>query len=629
MGQLPLSNLDVIASLPIGKGVLESVTQEADVILQTQANTSAIWVIPTLEVGGIRQFTLQFRSSANLTIRQSVRLNLEFTASEDVVATNNQDFEQFSITDGYGSLGDNQQTEKLSVELASSVSSATVGEELQLLITVENLSDEPIYNLIGDMPYLSSNIPNVPFTWGNPSRSDYLAPAGNGSASVATATIPFTMFANYPSGFNNTITVQAIDANPLGGSLIVNNDTLTTDELSIRGVKMSQMLTASPTFATVGDEITFTLTVSNDNAGDDTATNLGVIGNYISGTQSLNPIAPGSSQTIQFTHTTTANDIPRIVAWVQVTGTGQNDPNISIDLTSQRTVTVNPINLPDPSDLLADLVIIDHYLPVLSPDRLVQSFFSVKNDGGDVADNTRLRLLVPVGLDIDPASLGSGVYDDATRLISWDFGTLQINETQFVSPIFYVRPDVQVGTTMTFDIIASSTSDESDLGNNSETIEVVVERPEPQTILLTAPDRTWLVADNMDTIPIQLTVTDQSGLPLPNEPAFLTSDVGGITFDSVAVTTDLAGRATVYIQATESGTALITASFNNGKTKSLTIQRRDSAVRIESSPTSIGVGGQANYKLFIVNTATISGTNVATSDLIDLSVTVPPALDIS
>ncbi|GEM_PF-1827213 len=633
-GQLPLSNVDVIASLPIGRGVIESVTQD---LLQGQGNNSAVWLIPTLNVGEIYQFEIQFRTSANLRLGQGARLNLEVSASEDVIASNNQTLRQFSIVDGYGALGGNQQTEKMSVQLTSSVTSAAVGESLQLLVTVENLSDEPIYNLIGDMPYLSQNIPNVPFTWGDPSRPGYLAPAGNGSASIATASIPFTMFANYPSGFNNSIIVRAIDSNSLDGSVVVNNDTLTTEELAIRGPNLTQSLTANPSSVSAGDEITFTLTVSNSAASDDTATNLGVIGNYISGTQPLNPIAPGGSQVLQFTHTATEDDIPKVVAWVQVTGTGQNEPDITIDLTSRRTVVVNPPSdpnnptpTPDPADPIANLLIPDvDELPTFLPDRLVTLQLSIQNDGDTVAENTRLRVAVPIGVDVDPASLGIGVYNETTRFITWNYGTFQIGDVESVAPVFYVPANITIGTSLTFDVIASSTSIESTLDDNSQTIDVVIERPQPQDIALSAIGRNWLVGDNQDTISFQLTVFDQSGVPLANETATLTSDVGGVIFSPTSITTNVGGLATFDIQASESGTAVLTATVSNGETASITIQRRESALRIESSPDEIGVGGQDNYDLFIVNTATISGTNVASSDLIDLSVTVPPILDSS
>jgi hypothetical protein len=621
-GVRPISNVEVVATLPLAAGVFEAAAGETDVELRGQGTNSVTWNIPRLEIGERRQFSLRFRVGSTLGIGAQIPLTVQTSAIEDINTSNNSASLAAYIVPSLTLPGGDQQADRLSVSVTSAVPVAAVGETIQLVITVENLSSEPLYNLSGFAPLLGSNYPNVAFQWGTPGQPGYLAPAGSGSASQATATVPYTIPVGYPAGLNRTVIVQAIDDNPVDGSSVVGRDSLTDAELGIRGPNLTASLTADRASAVDGEVVTFTLTVINSTAATDSATNLQVVGSFIAGVQPLASLAPGASTTFQFTRLVTLADAPQISAQVLLTGQGAAQTDVLINQTLRRTVGVVGLNIaPDTSNLSFDGV----PALVFLPGRTTALPLTIRNAGTLSAADVRLRVTVPFGVDVDMASLSGASFDAQTRVLTWALGSMGANTTRSVTPAFITPANATLGSQLVFDAQVSTTSSETTLDDNLISPSGIVALPAPSRVVVTPFSRNWLVADNRDQITVQIAVYDQLGAPLPGVTPDMTAGLPGISFGAVTPT-NAQGLTTVSLQASGAGTVNIIATFANGGSGTTTLNRRESAVSITYNPASIGIGGSDRYSLFVVNTATLPDGTTSTGDLVDLTFSLPPEL---
>jgi len=621
-GVLPIADIEVVANLPFGLGVIEAVTAEGDVELRGQGSNAATWNIPALGVGERRLFTLRYRSASTLGLNTTIPLTVQTSSIDDTNTANNSASFNASIVQGFAFPSSDQQPEKLSVTVTTDPAIATIGQTVDLVIRVENLSGEPLYNLSGFTPLLGTQYPNVAFTWNTPTQPGYLAPAGSGDASFAIARIPYAIPENYPVGLNRVVAVQAIDDDPSNGSTVVARDSLTDAELGIRGPILQTSLAVNPTTAVDGQTVTFTLTVSNSSAATDTATNLQVTGNFINGTQILALLLPGASTSLEFTRMVTLADAPQITAQVLLTGEGETQNDVLINRTLRAAVAIFRPVVPNS----ANLTFAASPTLVFLPGRTTPLPLTVVNNGEQNADAVRLRVNVPFGIEPDPASLGSGVYDAAARVITWDLGTFSVGARQTFTPAFIPPANAVLGTTLVIDATLSTDSNEITLDDNVIESSGVVALPAPAQVTVNPTPRNWLVGDDRDQLTLTVTVFDQLGAPLAGVIPTFSASLPGVNFIGAINPTDAAGATTTTVRATGVGAVNVIATFANGVSSSTTLNRRASAVEITHSPASIGIGGTDRYNLFVVNTATLPDGTTSTGDLVDLTFTLPPEL---
>lgn len=619
-GRLPIENIEVVVNLPFGLGIIETVTVPSDVMLSGQGSNAATWNIPALGVGERREFTLRYRSTSTLGLNTTIPLTVQTSAIEDTNAANNRASFSSRIVANFGFPAPDQQPEKLVVTVISDPTFAAVGQTIDLVITVENLSSEPLFNVSGFAPLLGTTYPNIAFRWNTPAQPGYLAPFGNGEASRVVARVPFIIPEGYPSGLNRSVVVQATDSDPRDGSMVVVSDSLTDAELGIRGPQVQASLTADRGSALDGETVTFTLTVTNSSAATDSAVGLQVTGNFFDSVQPLDDLPPGVSTTFQFSRPVTLADAPQITAQVLLTGQGAAQTDVFINRTLRSTVRVVGPTAPDS----ANLAFASSPTLVFLPGRTTTLPLTVVNNGTTTADAARLRLTVPFGIEPDLASLGSGSYDTTSRMITWELGTLPINSTSSVAPTFTTPSEAALGATFILDATLSTLWNETTLDDNMTSVSGVVALPAPTRVTVNSTPRNWLVADEQDQLTLTAAVFDQLGAPLANVTPFWSSSLPGVNFGAINPTND-GGVTTTTVRATQVGAVNVLASFNNEVYGATTINRRGSAVEIIRNPAAIGFGGSDTYRLFIVNTATLPDGITVSGDLIDLNITdLPP-----
>jgi len=627
-GVLPISDIEVVANLPFGLGVVEAVSAEGDVELVGQGSNAATWNIPRLMVNERRIFSIRYRSASTLRLNNVIPLTVQTSSIDDTNVANNSATFSASIVQGFNFPSSDQQPDKLSVVVSAEPAFGAIGETIELVITVENLSAEPLYNLSGFAPLLGIQYPNVAFRWNTPAQPGTLAPAGSGDTSRAVARIPFTIPENYPTGLNRVVAVQAIDDDPSNGSLVVVRDSLENAELGIRGPNLQTSLTANSTTAVAGDIVTFTLTVSNSTTATDTATNLQIAGTFITDTQTLSPLPPGGIISLQFTRPVTLDDVPQISAQILLTGQGETQTDVRINRTLRAAVSVIRPVVPNSANLL----LVSTPTLTFLPGRMTPLPLTVRNNGEQNADDVRLMISVPFGLEPDMTSLGSGTYDTTTRVITWQLGTLapNPNSQQPFTPTFITPSDAEVGTLFVLDAVLTTTSDEISLDDNVISASGLVALPAPARVNVNPSPRNWLVGDDSDQLTLTVTVFDQLGAPLAGVTPIYSSSLPGVSFiniPNVPEETDSSGVVTIGVRATQAGVVSVIASFPNGVSGSTVINRRASAVEITRNPVSIGIGGTDRYNLFVVNTATLPDGTTSTSDLVDLDIVgLPPSI---
>jgi len=549
-----------------------------------------------------------------------VPLTVQTSSIDDLDASNNSGIFSPRIAAGYPFPTIDQQSGKLAITVSAVPNDVAIGQAVELLVTVENLSNETLYNVSGFVPLLGDNFPNIPFTWNDPTRPGTLAPAGNGDASVATARIPYILPIGFPFGANRVIAVQAVDSDSTDGSLVVVRDTLTDAELRVIGPNVRTTFTADRTTARDGDVVTFTLTVINDATATDSAAGLTLTSNLFPDTRTIDDLAPGAQTTVTFTRPITPADIPQFTAQLRLTGRGLALPDITLSHSLSRTVSVPaPVVVPEPTTPIANIRVGAPGSVVMLPGRTTPLALTVTNSGNAPANNVVLRLAVPFGVEVAVLP--------ANRVMEWALGTIPAGGSAGAIALV-LTPDaaLAIGTVLTLDATVSTSSDEAATGDNVSAIAARLELPAPTRVTLTPLTRTWLVADERDRISVQAAVFDQLDAPLPGVIASMSASAAGMTFTPSQLEFQ-DGRATTEVRASggQGGTVTLAVTFANGASGVTTVNRRASAVSITRSAGTIGFGGSDRYNLFVVNTATLPDGTTASSDLVDLDIINLPA----
>ena len=620
---LASQNVSVVITLPYGQGTIEEIVTPEGVVLQSQGANSATWNIPSLASGETYQFQFRWRVASNLTQDTEVPFTVEIDSGDDRDTSNNSDILNTTVQGNLFSGAPVEQGTKLNVSLSSDTDQAAIGDTVNLAIEVTNSSAEPIFNVNASLPLLGDNIPNIAFTWPDPTRPGYLGPQGSDFDS-ATATMTYTLLNSYLSTNvqQRTVTVRAIDNDPSDGSQVIVMDELTDTELSIEGANLDVELTAVSQ-AHVGDEVEFTVTVTNHHLSTQDAVNLQLTSNLFSEPILLGSVDRDFSISQTFNYTVTEQNLPHFTALVQVTGISE-DSSENLVHESQLGIQVFGGNLETDPNIPAVNLAFENTPDTLTflPDQFTVVNLTVINNGNSILDTDTgiLQLSVPYGLNVDIQS-GTGTFDATTRIAQWQLSPMVPGGTARYSVMLQSPAILPVGTELNLNATLSTTTQtETSFDDNLLVLTGYVARPVATTASLTPIDRNWVVADQQDTLNFELNVFDQLGQPLSGATATLNTDASGIEFGTVTAISDSQGTIPFSIQASQIGTATITALFDDGVVASTTINRRQSAVSITSDiPPQVGIGGQIRYTTMVVNTATLSDGSVA-NDIINLSV---------
>jgi uncharacterized repeat protein (TIGR01451 family) len=529
-GLLPVHNITVRAGLPIGTSTFESERHPADVQLLSQSGNQLTWLVPGLGVGETRLLYVVGRSARNLTLGTRLTFGAQVSASPDASLSND---EALFVTE----MGVSQaptaasQPEKLNVTYSASPATANVGETVTLQVAVTNAtSTQTLYNVQAFARW-KGLIPDLVLTW-----PDALHPGRLLPGETATSTFSYTIPPDFPdlTATPEYTWASAVDSDPSDTALVAAQGALSG--LTANGPGVTVSIVPDKTTAPVGDVVHFTITVRNDGRRNESATALVVTDGLTGQTHILtpdDPLAPGQSATATFDYTVQAADAPQFTVWTTVTGHGDTYPNVAFSASGRTIVSVGSNTTPGTMNLSIDSSSIP---PVLLPGVPINLPLLVAKSGSEAADNVTLRLTLPPGVDlVDLGTSGdSRNYDAATRRVLFTWNSL--NAGANVSPI--IQTNAPLGSTLDFDVAVSSDTPESTLTDNVVTLALPVVAPVPAKSSLEALDRTFVVADNQDSLTLRLTARNQLGQVMPDVNAFLLADGPGVTLTPQNVTTD-------------------------------------------------------------------------------------------
>ena len=609
-GFLSASNVIVTANLQPGVMTFESESHPADAQVLLQAGSQVSWLIPNIPVGEYRDIGLVLRSAGNIVLGQGLRLNVQVNAQPDASTSNNY---ALAITPVVTAQPPSSlvQTEKLSVAFTADSNLARVGESVTMRVTVTNTTaDETLYNINAFSP-LRGLITYIALTYPNPAYPGRLM-----AGETAFGVFSYIVQGDYSPP--QIAYVSGHDSDPSNAANVASSDLLSVGEFTVAGPALSMSITSSSSQPSVGETVTFTVTVRNSALRQDSAANIVVtesLGGTVVALTPSTPLSPGGSAVGTFTYTVSPADVPNLVITASAVGQGVDFPDIQVSTSARLTVRLNVPTVPTGANLfLTASDSLDFLLPGV-PSNLP---LFVSNNGDLPASNVMLRLSLPPEVEFVSTGAGNGVYDPAARHITWTFDTVTPSVGVAVSPV--VQTNAPIGTNISFIATVGSTDGETFFGDNILDLTLAVIARNGERSLLEPQGRTFIVADGQDQLQLLLTALDPLGAPIVGLGAVFSANAPGVTFEPASVVTDSSGHALVTMRATAEGIVSVTAALADGSSVSTFVQRRPTAIELTSSTLNIGVGGSGAFDLFLINTA-------ASSDAFQLSVEGMEALD--
>ncbi len=410
-------------------------------------NTTGIWDIGAIDANA--SVTLEITVTVNQegTVSNTAQVKTSDQPDPDSTPDNNQpdedDQDQVSI-----STPDSPPSADLSLTKTASDTSPQIGEQTTFTITVSNAGPDDatgvtVKDLIpSGLSYVSSS----------PSQGTYNSTSGIwtiGTISASSSvTIDITVTVNQSGNVSNTAQVQT-STEPDPDSTPGNNNpdeddqdqvTITPEEEEPQA-DLSLTKTASNTSPKVGEQTTFTITVSNsgpDNATGVTVKDLIPSGlsyvssspsqgsyNQTTGIWNIGTINANATATISITVTVNQEGTFANTAQVQTSNTddpdstpGNNDP----DEDDQDQVSVSTPDSPPSADLSLTKTVSNSNPQV---DQNTTFTIKVTNSGPDQATNVSVEDLIPSGLSYISSSASQGSYNSSTGI--WNIGTLNAN----------------------------------------------------------------------------------------------------------------------------------------------------------------------------------------------------------
>ncbi|MBI3647519.1 MAG: DUF11 domain-containing protein, partial [Actinobacteria bacterium] len=199
----------------------------------------------------------------------------------------------------------------------------SIGDTITYSITVTNTGNEQLTDVVVNDPLLGGDLGKFPST---------LAVGASD-----TETFTHTLTADDPDPLTNTVTATATGAD--SGKQVSDTDSCSTDVLHQPGIQVTK---SCPRSAGVGDDITYSITVTN--TGNEQLTDVSVQDPLLGGTLGTFPstLDPGESVTRTFHHTVSAEDPDPLVNTVTASGTGADSGENVSDQASCSTALAHP-----------------------------------------------------------------------------------------------------------------------------------------------------------------------------------------------------------------------------------------------------------------------------------------------
>ncbi len=399
------TNLSILDQLPSGYTFVSATPSTG-----TYNNGTGIWTIGTLNNA----------ANATLAITATVLSTGDYTNTASVNAVDQIDPDN---TDNSASATVTAPRADLELTKIVSSNSPNVGDVITFTVTLTN--NGPSTSSATGVAVTDALPSGYTLGTATPSSGTYASGTGIWTvgtiANGATETLTITATVLASGNFTNTASISAVDQfDPDAG-----NNTATASIVALSS-DLSLAKVASDAAPNVGDNITFTLTLSN--VGPDVATNVEVTDalpsgyTFVSSNTTFGTYTPSSGIWDIGTVSTAQTPVLTITATVLSTGTYNNTASITASDQSDP-VSANNSATANVAAQMADLSItkvVNDATP--APGSQVTYTITLTNNGPDAATNVTVSDRLPSGLTFVSATPSAGTYDSGTGL--WTVGTV-------------------------------------------------------------------------------------------------------------------------------------------------------------------------------------------------------------
>ncbi|OEK00001.1 hypothetical protein BFP97_00005, partial [Roseivirga sp. 4D4] len=606
-------NVEVTDLLPTGYTFVSDTRTSG-----TYNTTTGVWAVGTVTAGGTQ--TLIIRATVNAT---GVYTNTATVTGNDTFDTDD--------TNDTASATVTVQTSDISITKVASNTAANVGENVTFTITASNAGPDAATN-VNVLDQLPSGYTLVSST---PSQGTYTAGTGVWAAGTinnganATLTIVATVLST--GVYENTASIQSVDQLDPDDSNDSSSSTVTPANADLALTK-----TVDLPGANVGDNVTFTITVTNN--GPDGASGIQVTdqlpsgytfvsatpvqGTYVSSTGlwTVGSLANGASTSLE------------LVGTLKSSGTLTNSATISAanefdTNTGNNTATAS-------SRIESADVSIAKSADNLSPNIGEQVTFTVlvSNAGPDGADNLSVSDALPSGLTYVSHTASRGTYLPGTGI--WNIGNLNNSGTATLQVVATVLSTGTYANTASINAV-----DQADPDNTNDASTATLTPQGADLSLTKSVDNATPNAGDDVIFTVNLTnngpnaatgiqITDQlpSGYSIVSAVASqgtYTQGTGIWAINSLSnsATATLTIRAMVQASGDFNNTATVTASdqfdvntANNTASQAVTLQSSDiNIVKVVDNP-SANVGENVTFTVTVTNSGTDQATGLSIKD---------------
>ncbi len=547
----------------------------------------------------------------------------------------------------------------LAVTKSDNVDPVTVGSDLTYTMTVENLGPRIAPNVVFDDP-LPPGLTFVSATADNGSTCDATVNCALGDMAIGdivTVTVVATVDASYivegnSSPISNTATASSDFVDPMPDTDSATEETTVIDETDVAVTK-----TDTPDPVTVGSDVTYTVTVTNNGPGS--AANVVMDDPLPAGLTFVSATADNGATCDPTVNCAlgdlAVNEVVTVTIVATVDATYFTDGNTSPAANGATVTTDTPDSDAGNDTATADTVITDETDigvtksavpdPVTAGTDLTYTV-TVTNNGPGSAANVVLDDPLPTGLTFVSATPDNGGTCDAT--VNCALGDLDVGDVVVVTIVATVDADYITeanGSPITNTGTVSTDTPDSDPANDAATIDTaVVESADVAIAKTDAPDPVTAGADLTYTVTVEnlgpsdaqdVVVDDPlpAGLTLVSATAdngamcdaTVNCGLGDLAFGDVVVVTIIATVDATYFSDGNSSPIANTAGVSTGTpdpeaandvaTAETTVESSaDLAVTKTDTPDPISVGSDLTYTVTVENLGSSDAQNVVIDD---------------
>ena len=613
------TGVSVSDSLPAGLTFVS-----ADPTQGTYSSATGVWSVGTLNKG----------ASASLLLRARVDSAIARTNTATIAASNAQDPNPANNT---ASATETPQRADLVVTKTVSNATPNVGDQINFTVTLTNAGPNAATGV-----ELEDLLPNgLTLVSSMPSQGDYDPGTGVWIVGTVAPATPqtLTIDARVVSAQASTNTATITGADQFDPNT-ANNEASVTETPQQADLAVTK--TVSDATPNVGDQITFTITLTN--SGPSNASGIQVTdllptgltlvtddpsqGTYTPGTGvwDVGAVAGAGSASLTITATVDGPDVQTNTA--TITASDQFDPNTGNNSAS---ATETPQR--------ADLVItkaVSNSTPNLGD--TITYILAVDNSGPNTGTGVIVTDMLPTGVTFVSDNPSQGSYDDVTGI--WTVGTVAVAATPTLTITVTVNSVNQIVNTATvagdqFDPNLTNNTDSTSTDAQAADLAVLktVSDPTPNvgdqvtftvTVINTGPN-TATGVQVTDLLPAGLTFVSDN----PSEGAY--DEVSGLwDVGTVATGTPqtLTIVATVVSAAAQTNTATVSHAdqtdpntANNSDVATETPQHADLALTKSVSNSTPNVGDQVTFTVTLSNSGPDTATGVQVTDLLPAGLT--------